>query len=99
MPPRPKAPRADVIALLQEGRSDKYIGRTLRTSPMRVARIRADLDLPRYQHAVVSLEQAWAARTQPTARASTPSSSTRAPSTPPAASPSVSPTAANLRGT
>ncbi|MGW7785994.1 hypothetical protein [Streptomyces tricolor] len=66
MPPRPKAPRADVIALLQEGRSDKYIGRTLRTSPMRVARIRAELDLPRYERQAISLEQAWRARTKPT---------------------------------
>ncbi|WP_051854077.1 MULTISPECIES: hypothetical protein [unclassified Streptomyces] len=66
MAPRPNAPRAEVIALLREGHSDKYIARTLRTSPMRVARIRAELDLPRYERTTVALEDAWTARTEPT---------------------------------
>ena len=65
MPPRPNAPRADVVALLREGLSDKRIAKILRTSHMRVARIRADLDLPRYERTRIALEQAWTARTQP----------------------------------
>ncbi|KUN02771.1 hypothetical protein AQI95_24835 [Streptomyces yokosukanensis] len=67
MPPRPNAPRAEVIALLQEGHSDKYIGRTLRTSPMRVARIRSELQLPRFEWTPTPLAHAWTARTTPTA--------------------------------
>ncbi|WP_225811276.1 hypothetical protein [Streptomyces spinosus] len=66
MPGRPNSTRADVVALLQEGHSDKYICRTLRTRPERVARIRAELDLPRYQRTRVRLEDAWTARTRPT---------------------------------
>lgn len=66
MPPRPNAPRAEVIALLRDGLSDKRIARILHTSHMRVARIRAELDLPRFQWTVSPIEQSWAARTQPT---------------------------------
>ncbi|MFF5404566.1 hypothetical protein ACFY8K_17005 [Streptomyces misionensis] len=64
--PAPKGcPRADIVALLREGQSDKYIGRTLHTSPMRVARIRAELQLPRYEHTAAPIAEVWAARTRP----------------------------------
>ena len=66
MPNRPTATRAEVIALLQDGLSDKRIARILHTSPMRVSRIRRELDLPRYQRTVTALEPAWAIRTRPT---------------------------------
>jgi hypothetical protein len=66
MPPRPNATRADVVALLCEGLSDKRIAKTLRTSHMRVAAIRKELDLPRYERTRIALERAWTTRTQPT---------------------------------
>lgn len=65
MPGPVGVPRADIIALLAEGHSDRYIGRTLRTNPKRVGRIRAELDLPRIAPVGLSLEQAWATRTEP----------------------------------
>ncbi|MFI8351247.1 hypothetical protein [Streptomyces sp. NPDC085596] len=56
--------RADIITLLQEGRSDRYIGQTLHTSTKRVRRIRRDLELPDATRAsTITLEQAWTART------------------------------------
>ncbi|NEB92402.1 hypothetical protein [Streptomyces bauhiniae] len=56
--------RADIIALLQEGRSDRYIATALRTSTKRVRRIRHDLELPEATRATtITLEQAWTART------------------------------------
>jgi hypothetical protein len=64
--PGPKGvPRADIIALLREGHSDREIGRRLRTNPKRVGRIRAELGLPQYQPTqVLTLEQAWTAQTE-----------------------------------
>ncbi|MDN3244106.1 hypothetical protein [Streptomyces sp. ZSW22] len=58
-------PRAEIVALLQEGHSNRYIGRTLRTNPLRVARIRAELGLPKVELRVLPLEEAWRARTRP----------------------------------
>jgi hypothetical protein len=59
-------PRADIIALLSEGHSDRYIARTLGTYPKRVSTIRTELDLPHYQPTPgATLEQKWAARAEP----------------------------------
>jgi hypothetical protein len=58
-------PRADIIALLREGHSNRYIGRTLRTNPLRVGQIRAELGLPTVVLRVLPLEEAWRARTRP----------------------------------
>jgi hypothetical protein len=68
MPGPPGVPRADIIALLQEGgHSDRYIGRTLRTNPKRVGRIRAELDLPKTERKPgLTLEQKWATHAKPT---------------------------------
>lgn len=67
MPGPAGVPRADIIALLREGHSDRYIGRTLRTNPKRVGRIRAEAELPRAETvSTVTLNQKWATFTQPT---------------------------------
>jgi hypothetical protein len=47
MPGPHGVPRADIVALLHKGHSDRYIGRTLHTNPKRAARIRAELGLPK----------------------------------------------------
>jgi hypothetical protein len=66
MPGPQGVPRADIIALLQEGHANNYIGRTLRTSPQRVGRIRAELGLPVYRPGSgLTLEQKWAAFARP----------------------------------
>lgn len=64
--PGPKGvPRADIVALLSEGYSDREIGRRLRTNPKRVGRIRAELDIPQYRPTpALTLEQAWSAQTE-----------------------------------
>lgn len=62
----PGAPRADIVALLAEGLPDKRIARILRVSPMRVRRIRRELELPRYERSFPTIEQAWTDRTKPT---------------------------------
>ncbi|MFI5473146.1 hypothetical protein ACIA6D_23265 [Streptomyces cacaoi] len=67
MPGPVGVPRADIVALLAEGHSDRYIGRTLRTNPKRVGRIRAELDLPRITPVGLTLEQTWATYTRPAA--------------------------------
>jgi hypothetical protein len=66
MPGPAGVPRADIIALLQEGHSNRHIGRILHTDPLRVGRIRAELELPRYEpRPSLTLEQTWATRTKP----------------------------------
>ncbi|HEY9353737.1 MAG TPA: helix-turn-helix domain-containing protein [Nocardioides sp.] len=61
---QPNGSRADIIALLQEGHSDREIGRRLHTNPPRVQRIRQELDLPPYKPTpALTLEQRWATRT------------------------------------
>jgi hypothetical protein len=67
MPGPQGVPRAEIIALLREGHSDRYIARTLRTATKRVAKIRAEFDLPRVEPVGLSLEQRWATFTQPAA--------------------------------
>ena len=65
MPGPAGAPRADIIALLAEGHSDREIGRRLHTNPKRVGQIRAELELPQYQPGPgLTLEQKWATRTR-----------------------------------
>jgi hypothetical protein len=67
MPGPHGVPRAEIIALLQEGHSDRYIGRALRTNPKRVGRIRTELDIPRPAPSpTLTLEQTWATFTKPT---------------------------------
>lgn len=59
-------PRADIIALLQEGHSNRYIGNVLHTNPKRVGRIREELGLPQYEApATITLEQKWATLAKP----------------------------------
>src|SRR6266540_3846129 len=62
MPGPAGIPRADIIALLAEGHSDRHIGRALRTNKKRVGHIRAELDLPQYEYVGLTLEQKWATR-------------------------------------
>jgi hypothetical protein len=65
--PGPKGvPRADIVALLREGHSDRYIARTLRTNPKRASRLRQELQLPRAKRNVITVDQAWTARTRAT---------------------------------
>jgi hypothetical protein len=53
--------RADIIALLQDGHSDKYIARTLHVGPARPREIRAELGLPKTARpSGLTLEQKWA---------------------------------------
>lgn len=64
MPGPHGVPRADIIALLAEGHSDREIGRRLHTNPKRVGRIRRELELPDYQATpALTLEEKWTTRT------------------------------------
>ena len=66
MPGRHGVPRADIIALLHKGYSNREIGRLLRTNPLRVGQIRKELDLPPYERPPApTLHEKWAARTKP----------------------------------
>ncbi|MBX9392225.1 hypothetical protein K4749_01090 [Streptomyces sp. TRM72054] len=66
MPGPQGVPRADIVALLREGHSDRYIGRTLHTATRRVGRIRAELDIPRtFRPAVLTVEEKWRTFTTP----------------------------------
>jgi hypothetical protein len=68
MPGPAGVPRADIITLLADGHSNNEIGRRLHTNPIRVARIRTELDLPNYQpHPALTLEQRWAVHAKPVA--------------------------------
>jgi hypothetical protein len=67
MPGPHGVPRAEIVALLQQGHSDRYIGRTLHTNPKRVSRIRTELGIPRpVRKPTLTLHQTWAAYTKPT---------------------------------
>ncbi|MFF4752676.1 hypothetical protein ACWD5R_11330 [Streptomyces sp. NPDC002514] len=61
------ATRADITAMLRDGHSNSRISRDLRCDKHRVARIRAELDLPAYVpvEQTRTLEEKWAAFTQP----------------------------------
>ena len=66
MPGPRGASRADIIALLQEGHSNREIGRRLHTNPLRVGHIRTELDIPEYKpHPALTLEQKWATHARP----------------------------------
>lgn len=59
-------PRSEIITLLQEGRSNRYIAHTLGTRRTRVARLRAELDLPPAKPAPgLTLEQKWRTHARP----------------------------------
>lgn len=65
-PGPPGVPRADIIALLRQGHSDREIGRRLHTNPKRAGRIRAELGLPRAVTTITrTLRQTWATFTEP----------------------------------
>lgn len=67
MPGPAGVPRHEIIALLQEGHSDRYIGRVLHTNPKRVGRLRTELNLPPADRkAALTLEQTWQAFTRRT---------------------------------
>lgn len=61
MPGPQGVPRADIIALLATGHSDRAIGRQLHTATKRVRRIRNELSLPpATTTSTITLEQKWA---------------------------------------
>ena len=67
MPGPAGAPRAEIIALIQEGHSNREIGRRLHTNPLRVGRIRRELGLPIYETPppALTLEQRWSVHAKP----------------------------------
>lgn len=67
MKPGPRGvPRADILALIREGHSNRYIGRALHTNPKRAARIRAEEDLPPAERRQgLTVEQKWATYAKP----------------------------------
>lgn len=59
-------PRADILRLLGEGHSNKYVGRMLHASPRRIGQIRREEGLPPTERAqALTVEQKWASRVQP----------------------------------
>ncbi|MFP3990682.1 hypothetical protein U9R90_25095 [Streptomyces sp. E11-3] len=59
------ATRTDIVELLREGHSNAEITRRLRVDKHRVANIRRELGLPNATRQPLTLEQKWAANTQP----------------------------------
>jgi hypothetical protein len=60
--------RLAIIRLLQEGHSNREIARRLGGKRERIARIRAELGMPRYQQGSrLTLEQAWVRHARPVA--------------------------------
>lgn len=65
MPGPRGVPRTDIIALLREGHSNTEIARRLHTDKHRVATIRQELGIPRWEPTTaLTLKQAWSARTE-----------------------------------
>ncbi|MFI2426552.1 hypothetical protein ACH5A7_21060 [Streptomyces sp. NPDC018955] len=62
---QPHGTREEVVALLREGLSDKQVGKRLRTNPKRVARIRAEEQIPAVALVPLTFEERWAAHTEP----------------------------------
>lgn len=62
---KPNGSREQVVDLLKEGLSDKQVAQRLRTNPKRVSRIRAEEGIPPYAPRPRTLEELWAAHTQP----------------------------------
>lgn len=57
--------RDDIVKLLNEGHSNTEIARRLHTDKHRVATIRQELGIPRWEPTTaLTLEQAWSARTE-----------------------------------
>lgn len=68
MPGPRGVPRADILALIQEGHSDRYIGRALHTNPKRAGRIRREEGIPQAERKQgLTLEQKWATHAKPVA--------------------------------
>jgi hypothetical protein len=61
MPGRPNASRADIIAMLRDGHSNKRIAADLRVDRIRVRRIREELGLPQFVRTAEtrSIEDKW----------------------------------------
>lgn len=59
------ATRAEIIALIQQGKSNTTIARELRCDKSRAARVRKELGLPNVVRQPLTLEEKWAARTRP----------------------------------
>jgi hypothetical protein len=58
--------RADIIALIREGHSDREIGRLLHTNPKRAGRIRRELDAPKAARGTtITRDQAWNTHAKP----------------------------------
>lgn len=69
MPGPRGVPRTDILALIQEGHSDRYIGRALHTNPKRAGRIRREEGIPHAERKqTLTLEQKWATYAKPVAR-------------------------------
>jgi hypothetical protein len=67
MPGPEGVPRADIITLLAEGHSNREIHRRTGAYPARIARIRTELGLPKYDRSgTLTLDQKWATYTHPT---------------------------------
>ena len=63
--PQPNGSRTQIAEMLGQGMSDRAIGRLLGTSPKRVARIRAELELPKSARALPPFADAWTAYAKP----------------------------------
>ena len=70
MKPGPRGvPRADILALIREGHTNKYIARTLGACRHRIGRIRAEEGLPAAaRRQGLTVEQKWATYAKPAAR-------------------------------
>jgi DNA-binding CsgD family transcriptional regulator len=58
------ASREEIVSQLNEGHSDREIGRALHSNPKQVARVRKELGIPIIAPAIPTLEQKWADRTR-----------------------------------
>lgn len=59
------ATRQEIVALIQQGKSNSAIARELHCDKARAARIRTELGLPNAARQPLTLEEKWAARTRP----------------------------------
>jgi hypothetical protein len=62
---QPNGSDDQVKNLIREGLSDKQVGKRLRTSPKRVAGIRAELGLPSGANRLLTFDDRWDANTEP----------------------------------
>lgn len=69
MPGPQGVPRTDILALLSEGHSNKYIARTLKACRHRIGRIRSQEGLPPAERRQgLTVEQKWATYARPAGR-------------------------------